>query len=55
MLETDPGYIQTFSLVIVSNVDPPVERRIAEALWNGRILLLSPCLCPYSCASILRD
>lgn len=36
MLEKDPDLLQTFSLVLVSNVDPPVERRISDALWNGQ-------------------
>jgi amyloid beta precursor protein binding protein 1 len=35
VLESNPDYLQTFSLVIVSNIDPSTERRIAEALWEG--------------------
>lgn len=41
MLEKNSDVLQTFSLVIVSNVDPPVERRIAEALWTGQSIDLS--------------
>lgn len=35
LIETDPGYILSFTLIIASNVEPLVEARLANLLWQG--------------------
>ena len=32
---TDSGYFTTFTLIIASNIQPELERRLASHLWNG--------------------
>lgn len=35
ILDNDPDFFASYTLVICSNIDPTVESRIAEMLWKG--------------------
>lgn len=35
LLDKDPNFFLSFTLIITSNIDPSVEDRIAQLLWQS--------------------
>lgn len=40
IIKTDPQFFLSFTLIILSNVEPSLENQIAEILWEGMLLKL---------------
>jgi hypothetical protein len=38
ILATDPSYLSSFTLIICTNIDPSVELRIADLLWDSPLI-----------------
>lgn len=36
LLEQDPSFFLSFTLIITTNVPPPLEDKIADLLWQSR-------------------